>query len=177
MTADVDIRTSPATSDFGLLVLRVAAGATMIQAGLIKALDLNTVIGFMETAGWQPATVAALMVTLTEIIGGIALMLGILTPLAACAITAAMMDAWAADASAAAFWSSPFTVPFLVCFAAVALLFTGAGRFSLDQLLWGRAQWPTLVSVTLLVLAIAAAVATWVLLNGTNPLHLTAPGG
>ncbi|MET0897275.1 MAG: DoxX family protein [Mycobacterium sp.] len=177
MTADVDLRTSPATSDFGLLVLRVAAGATMIQAGLIKALDFGTVTGFMEAAGWQPATAAGLMVTLTEIIGGIALMLGVLTPLAACAITAAMMDAWAADAAGAAFWSDPFTVPFLVAFAAIALLFTGAGRFSLDQLLWGRAQWPTLVSVTLFVVAIAAAVATWVLLNGTNPLHLSTPPG
>lgn len=175
MTADVDIRTSPAASDFGLLVLRVAAGATMIQAGVIKALDFDMVAGYMEAGGWQPATAAVLMVTCTEIIGGIALLLGVLTPLAACAITAAMMDAWAADASGAAFWSNPFTVPFLVGFAAIALLFTGAGRFSLDQLLWGRGQWPTLVSVVLLIVAIAAAVATWVLLNGTNPLHLTAP--
>jgi hypothetical protein len=29
----------------------------------------------------------------------------------------------------------------------------------------------------LLVLAIVAAVVTWVVLNGTNPLHLTAPSG
>ena len=177
MTADVDIRTSPATSDFGVLVLRVAAGATMIQAGAIKALDLGTVAGFMEGAGWQPATAAALMVTLAEILGGIALILGILTPLAACAVAAAIMDAWAADVSATAFWSNPFNVPFLVGFAAIALLFTGAGRFSLDQLLWGRAQWPTLVAVVLLIVAIAAAVATWVFLNGTNPLHLTTPPG
>ena len=177
MTADVDIRTNPATSDFGVLVLRVAAGATMIQAGLIKALDIDTVIGFMETGGWQPATVAALMVTSAEILGGIALILGVLTPLAACAVTAAMMDAWAANASGAAFWAEPFNVPFLVGFAAIALLFTGAGRFSLDQLLWGRAQWPTLVSVLLLIVAIAAAVATWVFLNGTNPIHWTTPTG
>ena len=32
-----------------------------------------------------------------------------------------------------------------------------------------------LVAVTLLVLAIVAAVATWVVLNGINPIHLTAP--
>jgi uncharacterized ion transporter superfamily protein YfcC len=29
--------------------------------------------------------------------------------------------------------------------------------------------------VVLLVLAIIAAVATWVVLNGKNPIHLTAP--
>jgi putative oxidoreductase len=177
MAADVDIRINPATSDFGLLLLRLAAGATMIQAGMIKLLDFNTVVGFMEAAGWQSTTVAAAMVTLTEILGGVALLFGLVTPLAACGIVAAMMCAWAANVSAGAFWAEPFNVPFLVAFAAAALLFTGAGRFSLDQLLWGRAQWPTLVPVALLIVAIAAAVATWVLLNGTNPLHFTAPAG
>ncbi|MGB3482280.1 MAG: DoxX family protein [Mycobacterium sp.] len=177
MAADFDIRTSPATSHFGLLVLRVGAGAAVLQAGLIKALDFGTVVEFMDQGGWKAATIGALMVTVAETLGGIALLLGILTPLAACAVTAAMIDAWAVNVSGAAFWSEPFNIPFLIGFAAIALIFTGAGRFSLDQLLWGRAQWPTLVSVVLLVLAIAAAVATWVLLNGVNPLHLTTPTG
>lgn len=177
MATDLDIRTSAATSDFGLLVLRIAAGATMIQAGLIKALDFGTVVNYMDAGGWQSATVAALLVSVTETVGGIALMLGILTPLAASAILAAMMNAWASDVSVGAFWSNPFNVPFLVGFAALALLFTGSGRFSLDQLLWGRAAWPTLVSMVLLVVAIAAAVAVWVLLNGENPIHFTAPTG
>ena len=55
------------------------------------------------------------------------------------------------------------------------VLLAGAGTHSLDHRLWGRATWPRVVSVTLLVVAISAAVATWVVLNGTNPLHLTAP--
>lgn len=175
MATDFDIRTSAATSEFGLLVLRIGAGAAVIQAGLIKALDFPTVVGFMDQGGWKPATVAALMVTAAEVLGGIALVLGILTPLAACAVTAAMLDAWAMNVSGSAFWSEPFNVPFLLAIAAIALLFTGAGRFSLDQLLWGRASWPTLVSVVLFVVAVGAAVATWWLLNGVNPLHLTAP--
>ena len=45
----------------------------------------------------------------------------------------------------------------------------------MDERLWGRATWPRLVAVTLLALAVVAAVATWVVLNGTNPIHLTAP--
>ncbi|CAN5365777.1 DoxX family protein [soil metagenome] len=177
MVTDADPRTHASTSDFGFLVLRIAAGATMLQAGLIKALDFGTVVNHMDAGGWQSATVAAILVTVTETVGGIALMLGLLTPLAATAILAAMMDAWAADVSDGAFWSNPFNVPFLVGFTALALLFTGGGRFSLDQLLWGRAEWPALVSMVLLVVAIAAAVATWVLLNGENPIHFTAPAG
>lgn len=176
MASDIDIRTSVATSDFGLLVLRIGAGAAVIQAGAIKLTDFGTVVDFMGAAGFQPATVAAIMVSATEILGGLALLLGLLTPLAACAVTSAMMCAWAADVSGTAFWANPFNVPFLLAIAAIALLFTGAGGFSLDQLLWGRAQWPTLVSVVLLVVAVGAAVATWWLLNGVNPLHLTDPG-
>lgn len=176
MASDIDIRTSVATSDFGLLVLRIGAGAAVIQAGAVKLTDFGTVVDYMDAAGFQPATVAAIMVSSTEILGGIALLLGLLTPLAACAVSAAMMCAWAADVSGAAFWSNPFNVPFLLAIAAIALLFTGGGGFSLDQLLWGRAQWPTLVSVVLLVVAVGAAVATWWLLNGVNPLHLTDPG-
>lgn len=102
-------------------------------------------------------------------------MLGLLTPLAATAVVAAMIDAWLVNVSGAAFWSDPFNVPFVLAFAGTAVLLAGAGTHSLDHRLWGRATWPRVVSVTLLVVAISAAVTTWVVLNGTNPLHLTAP--
>ena len=45
---------------------------------------------------------------------------------------AAMIDAWAVNVSGGAFWSDPFNVPFLTAFGATALLFTGAGGYSLD---------------------------------------------
>lgn len=161
--------------DFGLLILRLATGATMVQAGLIKAFDLPTTAEFMETGGWRMPQFAALMVTVAETAGGLALLLGLLTPIAACAVIAAMIDAWAVNVSADAFWSMPFNVPFLVAFAATALLFTGAGAYSLDARLLGRARWPGAVAIVLLIVAIAAAVATWILLNGSNPLHLSDP--
>lgn len=164
-------RSSPA--DFGLLLLRFATGATMIQAGLIKALDFNTTVGLMESGGWRSPTFAALMVTAAETAGGVLLVLGLLTPLAACAVLAAMIDAWAVNVSGGAFWSEPFNVPFMVAFAATALLFTGAGTYSLDAKLFGRDRWPGLVTFGLFIVGIAAAVATWVLLNGTNPIHLS----
>ena len=173
MDDDIEIRTNPATSDFGVLILRIGAGAAVIQAGALKAVDFGTVVDFMGQGGWSPATLAATMVMSTELLGGLALLLGVLTPLAACAVTAAMMCAWAADVAGNTFWANPFNVPFLLAIAAIAVLFTGGGRFSLDQLLWLRAQWPTVIPVVLLVVAIGAAVATWWLLNGENPLHLT----
>jgi uncharacterized membrane protein YphA (DoxX/SURF4 family) len=162
-------------ADLGLLILRVAVGATMIQAGLIKALDFSTTTRFFESGGWRAPTFAAGMVTTAETVGGIGLLLGLLTPLAACAVTAAMIDAWAAIASASAFWSEPFNVPFLAAFGASALLFTGAGAYSLDARFFGRSRWPGLITGTLFLVAVAAAVATWVLLNGVNPIHLEKP--
>jgi hypothetical protein len=115
------------------------------------------------------------MVTIAETTGGVGLLLGLLTPVAACAVIAAMIDAWAVNVSGDAFWSMPFNVPFMVAFAATALLFTGPGAFSLDARLFGRARWPGFVAIVLLIVAIAAAVATWILLNGSNPLHLRDP--
>jgi hypothetical protein len=82
-----------------------------------------------------------------------------------------MIDAWAVNVSGATFWSDPFNVPFLVAFGATALLFTGAGAHSVDARVFGRARWPGIVTVGLFVIAVAAAVVTWILLNGTNPLH------
>jgi putative oxidoreductase len=168
--------TASSLHDLGLLVLRIAVAASMLQAGLIKAFGFNTTTQFMETSGWKMSTFAAYLVTATEIAGGAALLLGLLTPLAACGIIAAMIDAWAATASGAAVWSDPFNVPFLVAFAATTLLFTGAGAYSVDAKVFGRPRWPGAVTIGLFLVAIAAAVATWVLLNGTNPLHLSKPG-
>jgi putative oxidoreductase len=174
-TTDPTASATASTTDVGLLILRIATGATMIQAGLIKAFDFTTAASFMETGGWRLPTLAAFMVTAAETLGGLALLLGVLTPLAACAVIAAMVDAWAVNVSAGAFWSQPFNVPFLVAFAATALLFTGAGSYSVDARVWGRSRWPAPVAVGLLIVAIAAAVMTWVVLNGSNPIHFTTP--
>jgi putative oxidoreductase len=162
-------------ADIGLLILRIGVGATMIQAGLIKAFDFNKTAGFMEQGGWRLPKFAAFMVTSAETAGGIGILLGLLTPLAAMAVIAAMLDAWAVNVSAAAFWSEPFNVPFLLAIAAAALLFTGAGAFSVDVRVFGRTQFGPRVAVGVLILGIAAAVLTWTLLNGTNPIHFTAP--
>lgn len=173
------IETSTATADMtdtGLLLLRIATGATMLQAGLIKAFDFGTAVEFMESSGWRLPAFGAFMVTAAETLGGIGLLLGILTPLAACAVIGAMVDAWAVNVSADAFWSQPFNVPFLVAFGAVALLFTGAGAFSVDQRVFGRSRLSARASVGLVFIGVAVAVVTWIALNGTNPIHFTKPG-
>lgn len=162
-------------TDTGLLILRIATGATMLQAGLIKAFDFGTAVGFMESSGWRLPGFGAFMVTAAETLGGIGLLLGVLTPLAACAVIGAMVDAWAVNVSADAFWSQPFNVPFLVAFVAAGLLFTGAGTFSVDHRVFGRSRVSAKAAAGLVVLGIVVAVVTWIALNGTNPIHFTKP--
>ncbi|HEY9267659.1 MAG TPA: DoxX family protein, partial [Mycobacterium sp.] len=101
-------------TDTGLLVLRLGVGGAALQAGLIKAFDFSATSQFMTEAGWRLPKFAAFMVTAAETLGGIGLLLGALTPLAACAVLSAMLCAWAVNVSAAAFWSEPFNVPFLI---------------------------------------------------------------
>jgi uncharacterized membrane protein YphA (DoxX/SURF4 family) len=174
-TTEVSTPTTTSLADVGLLILRVGLGAAMIQAGLLKAFDFNTTVTFMESGGWRLPKFAAFMVTAAETAGGIGLLFGLLTPLAACAVVAAMIDAWAVNVSVAAFWSEPFNVPFLIALGATALLFTGAGVYSVDAKVFGNWRFGLRVAVGLLIVAVAAALATWILLNGSNPIHFTAP--
>jgi putative oxidoreductase len=167
---------STAPADTGLLILRLGVGAAMLQAGLMKAFDFDGTVGFMRE-GWRMPEFAAAMVTAAEVLGGLGLLVGLLTPFAACAVLAAMLDAWAVNVSGAAFWADPFNVPFLCAIGAAALLFTGAGRLSVDARLLRRAPWPAALAWGLLAVGIAAAVVTWVILNGSNPIHVTAPTG
>ena len=168
-------RTTTSTAEVGLLILRIGVGAALVQAGLIKALDFGTTVGFMEAGGWRLPTIGALMVTIAETLGGIGLILGILTPLAACAVAGAMICAWAVNVSQGAFWSEPFNVPFLLFLGATTLLFTGAGAYSVDGRVLGRPWWSPRIAVGLLGLAFAVAILTWIVLNGTNPIHLSSP--
>jgi uncharacterized membrane protein YphA (DoxX/SURF4 family) len=172
-TTQGSVETSTPLIDIGLLILRIGVGAAIIQAGLIKAFDFGTTVGFMESGGWNLPTFAALMVTVAETAGGIGLVLGILTPLAACSVIGAMICAWAVNVSEGAFWSQPFNVPFLLFLGAVTLLFTGAGAYSVDARVLGRPRWTPRIAVGLLVFAFAVAILTWILLNGTNPIHFS----
>ena len=51
MTTTETTETSTTAADLGLLILRIGVGAAMIQAGLIKAFDFSTTVGFMASGG------------------------------------------------------------------------------------------------------------------------------
>lgn len=172
MTTTIDTpRTTTTVGDIGMLALRIGVGATLLQAGIRKLVDFGGTVDTLEKAGWKMPGVATLMVSVSETVGGAFLILGLLTPLAACAALAVMIDAWLVNVSAGSVWADPFNHTFVLALGSLALLFAGAGGWSLDARLWRRYWWPAPVTVTLFLLAAAAAAATWVFLNGTNPIH------
>ncbi|WP_299570842.1 DoxX family protein [uncultured Williamsia sp.] len=179
------------TTDLGLLALRVAVGLIAMAHGAQKlfgwwngprlsgfeaflANNPNPNIGFRGDATKPLAIVGAL----SESLGGLMLVLGLLTPIAGAAVLGVMIIAATYKATLAGgvwFFASGQAGPgieyevFLGIAAAVIIL-TGPGRISLD---FGRgwATRPFVGSVAWLVIGIAAPVAIWILLNGTNPFH------
>jgi len=61
---------------------------------------------------------------------------------------------------------------------AVGFIKSGGWRlrgYSVDARILGRTRFDARVAVSLLVVAVTAALLTWILLNGTNPIRFTAP--
>ncbi|WP_328397784.1 DoxX family protein [Nocardia sp. NBC_00416] len=168
------------TLDFGLFILRLVVGATFLYHGLQKLTGwfhgpgLDGTKSMMENSGWDHPSAAAAMVTAGEVGGGILLILGLATPLAAGAVLAVILDAW--------FWKQGMYPGFqykagpgavemetILVGAAVAIIFTGPGRWSFDRNR-GWAIRPAAGSFVVLLLAIAAAVLTYWYLQDGNPL-------
>jgi len=126
---------------YGLLLLRLVLGLTMAGHGAQKLLGwwggpgLRGVHGWLGSmrfrGGWMPV----LVLVTAEFGGGLALALGLVTPLAALAIVSAMMVAIATVHWPKGFWNGNggFEFNLLIIAAAAALAAIGPGRFSLDR--------------------------------------------
>lgn len=181
------------TLDLGLLLLRLGVGLIAMAHGsqklfgwwngprlsgfedyLINAPD--TAIGFNSDAAKYLAVLGAL----SETIGGLMLVLGLLTPVAGSAVLGVMLVASAYKATLAGgvwfFASDPdyagggIEFELFLALAAAAIILTGPGRISLD---FGRgwATRPFIGSVAWLLIGIAVPIAIWFLFNGTNPFE------
>ena len=165
------------TADLGLLVLRIGRRrGDDLQAGLIKAVDFGTTAGFMESGGWSLPTFAALMVTVAETAGGIGLILGVLTP-AGGMRGRRRDDLRLGRQRLARAPSGPSRSTCRSCCSSVPrrCCSPGAGAYSVDARALGRLRWSPRIALGLLVLAFAVAILTWILLNGTNPIHFSSP--
>ena len=127
---------------YGLLLLRAVVGLTMAGHGLQKLFGwfggpgVKGTEGMFRKLGFPAAGALALVAALAET-SGILLALGLLTPLAAFAIATVMLNAIGTVHWKNGFWSTKggyeFNLTLLA--AAVAIVATGPGRFSLDRAL------------------------------------------
>ena len=121
----------------GLAILRIVAGLVFIAHGGQKlfVFGLDGVTAGFTQMGIPLAAISAPLVALVEFFGGIALVLGLLTRLAAVGLAVTMLGAIFFVHLAAGFFlpnGSEFALILLA--AAVSLALTGAGEFSLDGL-------------------------------------------
>lgn len=166
------------TLDLGLLVLRLAIGGTFIYLGLDKLTNafgsggLDATKGALLHGGWEHARAWAVLLSGAELGGGVLLVLGFLTPVAAAALVAASVDTWLwlQDGQSGWVYDLKTTIPVTVVLgaAAAALVLTGPGRIGLD-FSRGWATRPRWGSTALLLAALAGAAASWIVLHGGNP--------
>ncbi len=129
----------PISADAALLLVRVSAGAAFMLHGWGK---IHNPFGWMGPDGFAPGFLQGLA-ALSEFGGGLAWILGLLTPLAALGIASTMVVAFsfmtfALGAPFVSLSGGPASeLPAIYLCVAVLLLAMGPGRFSLDRALFG----------------------------------------
>lgn len=191
VVTDVPVRRG--TTDLGLLILRVGVGLIAMAHGSQKLFgwwngprlsgfedylvnSANTDIGFNPDAAKWLAVLGAL----SETIGGLMLVLGLLTPVAGAAVLGVMVVAALFKSTLAGgvwffavdpdFTNKGIEYELFLGLAAAVIILTGPGRISLD-FNRGWATRPFIGSVAWLVVGIAAPMVIWFLFNGTNPFE------
>lgn len=129
--------------DAGLLILRVVIGAVMAAHGAQKLFGWfggggpKGTAAWLESMGFKPGGLHAAVNGLAELGGGLLLIVGLLTPLAAAAVAGVMLVAIATVHLPHGFFNSSGGYEFNLTLigAALALAFAGPGRWSLDRAL------------------------------------------
>lgn len=122
----------PLNLDVALLVLRVALAAVLLYHGLPKIMNFGATVSGFETMNIPAPTLTAAFAVLSEVIGGILILLGVAVDLAGILVIIDMLGAIVTVHWASGFdftkggWEHPFTVLAM----ALALALAGPGRMS-----------------------------------------------
>lgn len=128
-----------------LAVLRVTAGTVFIAHGSQKLFTYGFagISGAFGQMGVPFPGVVGPLVALLEFLGGIALVIGLLTRLAALGLTFDMLGAiMLVHFKAGFFLPTGYEFVFILLGASIALALAGAGQFSVDAVLAGRSRTP-----------------------------------
>ncbi|GAB2857407.1 DoxX family protein [Nocardioides pacificus] len=126
--------------DLGMLLIRLALGPMLVLHGWNKVFGpggLGGTTGWFESLGLRPAVVHARMAAGTEIVAGVLLTLGLLTPIACAAFVGLMLVATLTDHRGKGYFvfKGGWEYTVLVAMVAVGVAAIGPGAWSLDHLL------------------------------------------
>ncbi|MEV5976004.1 DoxX family membrane protein [Streptomyces sp. NPDC052114] len=131
--------------DLGLLLLRAGTGGVLAAHGAQKLFGwfggggIEGTGAFMESVGYAPGKLNAVVAGLSEAGGGVLLALGLATPAAGAAAAGAMAGATAVHAPNGFFsQGGGYEYPAFLGLTAAALAVTGPGRYSADHALGHR---------------------------------------
>lgn len=125
-------------SDYGLLVLRVVIGVIFIAHGYLKffTMGMGGTIGFMTQIGVPAPTLVAWLVVFAELVGGVALILGIFTLPFGLALSVDVGGAiWYAKRGGGLLAPKGFELELALLAAALAIALAGPGALSLRNAL------------------------------------------
>ena len=133
------MRANDTLGPWGLAVLRVVVGFVFLMHGWQKLFEMGVgnVGAFFGSLGIPAAALAAVVVSLVEVVGGAALILGVGTRVAGAALTLDMLGAIFFVHHKNGFWVSDGGVELVLVLAAAALCLalTGPGALALDRVL------------------------------------------
>jgi putative oxidoreductase len=129
--------------DAGLLVLRLVLGLTLAAHGCNKFLGGGRIPGtarWFESVGMKPGMFHAIVAASTEMSAGLGLAAGLLTPIPAAGFVSLMLVAgWTVHRSHGFFiFKEGWEYVMVLAVSAVAVATVGAGRLSLDWLIFGH---------------------------------------
>ncbi|MGW1376270.1 DoxX family protein [Streptomyces sp. NPDC002446] len=127
-------------ADLGLLLLRLTVGLIMAGHGAQKLFGLFGGPGLtatgrqFEAIGYKPGEFHAGLAGASELLGGLGLALGLLTPLASAALIGVMINAMVL-AAPKGLWAQTggMEYPLTIAVVALAVAAIGPGRFALDR--------------------------------------------
>jgi putative oxidoreductase len=126
--------------NLALLAFRCAIGAVMLAHGINHIYGGGKIEGtgrWFESLGMRPGIVHAWLASLTEVVGGVLLILGLLTPLGGAAVVGVMVVAGIPNHRGNGFFifrpGEGWEYVMTLTFAGLALAVIGPGEWSLDH--------------------------------------------
>ena len=130
---------------WGIAAIRFIVGVVFLVHGSQKLFGFSGVAGFFAQAGIPLPAVSAVVVTLVEFLGGIALIVGLFTRWAALLLAINMLVAvLAVHLKGGFFLPRGYEYALTLLFANAGLALTGSGSFAVDNLLGKRRSEPAL---------------------------------